>query len=125
MRFLFLLDPFGVWWLPQPVINVFFTMSWPLHFASAVIIIFFWLELVTQADVVTNAGFLTSRRWPAALVIVFVTATEYTTSAIRSVTASQAGLIVTLYVLHRALSQSEYPKWRENNPMIRSSWAAL
>lgn len=98
MRLPFFLDNFIGWLIPTPVINVFYSMHWPFHIASAILVIFFWLELTSQSNVQTQAGFLTTRRWPAAIIIILVTIAEFTTSAVRAAGGSTSALIfITAY----------------------------
>eukprot|EP01122_Echinamoeba_exundans_P012122 TRINITY_DN5009_c0_g1_i1.p1 TRINITY_DN5009_c0_g1~~TRINITY_DN5009_c0_g1_i1.p1 ORF type:complete len:239 (+),score=33.95 TRINITY_DN5009_c0_g1_i1:22-738(+) len=91
----FLLDPFGGWWMPVPLINVFYSMSWPLHIGSSVIVVFFWIELISSSNITASGGFLTSRRWPAALSICIIVAAEFSISAARAVASvTSAALLV-------------------------------
>jgi hypothetical protein len=69
-------------------------MSWPLHAGVAVLVIFFWLELVTSRNIQTKTGFLTSKKWIAALIITIMAGVEYTTAACRAAGLSSVMLNV-------------------------------
>lgn len=84
--------------MPLPVVNVLYSCHWPLHIASSVIVIFFWLELASESNIQTAGGFLTTNRWPAALAICIVAAVEYTTSALRALGSSSVLLYITACV---------------------------
>jgi hypothetical protein len=94
VRLPFLLDPFATWWIPITLINVFYSMSWPLHIASCVVVVFFWIELISSTDMTASGGFLTSRRWHAAVSICVVVAVEFSISAARAVVSVTAALLV-------------------------------
>lgn len=98
MRLPFFLDPFIMWLLPQPVINVFYSMHWPIHLATAIIVLFFWIELTSKTNVNASGGFLTSGKAPAAIAISIVIIVEFATSAIRAAIGPLLGLFyVTAY----------------------------
>eukprot|EP01122_Echinamoeba_exundans_P003428 TRINITY_DN13530_c0_g1_i1.p1 TRINITY_DN13530_c0_g1~~TRINITY_DN13530_c0_g1_i1.p1 ORF type:complete len:481 (+),score=34.81 TRINITY_DN13530_c0_g1_i1:114-1556(+) len=84
LRIPFLLDPFGVWWIPIPLIHVFFSMSWPLHVSSCIIVVFFWWELAVRTKLNIKSGFLTSGKYPAVASIVIMCLVEYSTAAMRA-----------------------------------------
>jgi hypothetical protein len=74
-------------------------MHWPIHIASSVIVVFFWIELVSSNDMTATGGFLTSSRWPAALSICIIVALEFSISAARAVTSlTPEALLVSAYV---------------------------
>jgi hypothetical protein len=101
VRLPFLFDPFGVWFVPIPMIHVFFSMSWPLHVAVAILVIFFWMELVASRNIKTSAGFLTTKKWPAAIVIILVILAEYTTAGMRAagLTSAISNINAAFYLL--------------------------
>jgi hypothetical protein len=99
VRLPFFLDPFAGWWVPVALINVFYSMSWPLHIASSVIVVFFWIELISSSNMTASGGFLTSSRWPAAVSISIIVAIEFSISAARAVTSiTTEALLVSAYV---------------------------
>lgn len=78
------MDPFGVWWVPIPLIHVFFSMSWPIHLSSCSIVVFFWWDLVAKTKINIRSGFLTAGKYPAAVMIVIMCLVEYSTAALRA-----------------------------------------
>jgi uncharacterized membrane protein len=84
LRIPFLLDPFGVWWIPIPLIHVFFSMSWPLHLSSCIIVVFFWWELAVRTKLNIRSGFLTSGKYPAVVSIIVMCVVEYSTAGMRA-----------------------------------------
>jgi hypothetical protein len=72
-------------------------MSWPLHFSSAVIVIFFWLELASASNIKASGGFLTSKRWPAAIACCVITFAEFAASAARAANGTNVAFYVAAY----------------------------
>jgi hypothetical protein len=97
MRIPFLMDPYGTWFIPIPLIQVFFSMSWPIHASVAILVIFFWLELVTSRNISVRTGFLSESKWPAAIAIVFLVVAEFATSAARAAGLGSAFLNINSY----------------------------
>ena len=94
VRIPFLMDPFGVWFVPVGVIHVFFTMSWPLHVCGCVLIVLMWHELVSQTNLTVNTGFLTSTRYPAVIIITLACLVELVTACLRAI--GLVGFIINL-----------------------------
>jgi hypothetical protein len=86
VRIPFLSDPFGNYFMPTGLIQVWFSASWPLHVASCILIVLMWHELVSSSSInVRTQGFLTSSRVPAAIVIFIVCVIEWITACLRAV----------------------------------------
>lgn len=98
VRIPFLTDPFGVWWMYLPVIQVFHSISWPLHVASCILIVLMWYELVTRSAVNIRTGFLTTSRYPAVVLITIVIAVEIAMSCVKVLGVTTAVVNLGTYV---------------------------
>jgi hypothetical protein len=83
--------------MPVPIVNVFYSMSWPLHFSTAVIVLFFWLELASTSNIKASGGFLTTQRWPAAIACCTITFAEFASSAARAANTTGVALYIAAY----------------------------
>lgn len=83
--------------MPNGLIQVWFSASWPLTAASCVLIVLMWHELVTSSSINVRTGFLTTSRIPAAVIISLVVVVEWATACLRAVGLTGFVLFINAY----------------------------
>jgi hypothetical protein len=109
VRLVFAIDPYAARFVPNVVLEVLYTSSFPMSLGSLLLLAFFWQE-ITRAQVEILSALLTAMRIPAAITIVIMVVLEVAASCARAVVGYASSVNLATASLCVPLC-SEFPNW--------------